>query len=246
MDESLAETRITMIKTSAGWDVMVDPLSSRMKRDGQVVSNPLKDFMSKLKLTYKLDHEGHILDVEGYEGFVDGLKNEFPDFAQQLLKIMDLEALKQQAIIEWNGSIGDFAGEIVRIGDVWEGTIPFVSPNGLSADYETKIHFKVLEPCAQTQCLRIEQEYSSDHVDTSATTKALKSVLETASPGRSDLLPTTKELSIQGKVTRLIDPKTMLVYYEEMERTMQMAMDSPEGGSIPTSMKEKRIYELKY
>ena len=55
-----------------------------------------------------------------------------------------------------------------------------------------------------------------------------------------------KGSSIKGKATRLIDPSTMNIYKEEVERIIHMEMDIPGAGQIPVKMIETRSYDYVY
>ncbi len=249
VDEAVSKTKITMNRTDTGWDVVTEPVSTVMKRDGREIENPFVDVLSKLTVTYKLDPEGHILDIEGYEAVVDALKSQFPPpLGQQFAKTMNSGILKEKATSEWNSSVGDFVGKTVQIGDIWSAAVPYTLPDGSVLEYNVMTKFQALEPCAQTQCVRIEQVSANEDADLSFVNETLKDAAEAARQTGEQNVPEirAKDSTMEGRSVRLIDPKTMLIYHEEVERTTTIMVDFPQVGVVPTTMKEKRLYEFEY
>ena len=54
------------------------------------------------------------------------------------------------------------------------------------------------------------------------------------------------QAEISGTVNRLINPSTMLIYEESMERTIKMTADVPTIGPTTMEMHETREYEYQY
>jgi hypothetical protein len=247
VDETVATAKITLRKTEEGWDIIVQFLTAVMKRNGQVVESPIFELLSKLVITYKLDQKGILKDIIGYEELTN---IPFPpQVAKKVAPLLNAEALKQKAIVEWNGRIGDYLGKTISLGDSWESVAPITLPNGINLSYKIKTYFKTMEPCGNIKCLRIEQNYESDvkgiaektnEVINSLTKKVEQNSLQEELPVIKD------QASIQGTVTRLIDPNTMLIYQEELERTMFMEMEIAGTGRVPTKIVEKRIYDFEY
>ena len=66
LDESISTTKITMTKTKTGWDLLAEPQSISMTRNGKNIDNPMLSLLSSAVIKYKLDSDGNIVDVEGY------------------------------------------------------------------------------------------------------------------------------------------------------------------------------------
>ena len=108
-----------------------------MKRNGQEVNNPIIGLLSKVTITYKLDKEGNLLDIVGYEKVMETLNSQFPsEVVEKLSPMLNTEALKQRDISEWYGRIGDYINKKISIGDVWEYEVPFTLPNGIDLNYK--------------------------------------------------------------------------------------------------------------
>jgi hypothetical protein len=49
-----------------------------------------------------------------------------------------------------------------------------------------------------------------------------------------------------GSGERLVDPATMLFYSETLTRTIQVPMEVPGQGKVPTTLEEKKTYHFDY
>ncbi len=249
LDESVSTTKITITKTESGWDVLSEPRSISMKRNGEEINNPIVSLLSSAVLTYKLDSDGTIINVEGYEPFIKGISEQIaPEVFKQLAPILNTEALESKEIVEWNGRIGDFAGVEVEIGDSFMADVPYQLPNGTTINYSVQTNIAALVPCGDNKCVRIEQFYDSQADNMAKMTGDVVSNLAEAT-GVEVNNPSSQEntATIQGNVIRIIDPKTMLVYEEESTRTITMEIAIPETeGLVPVKTSEIRKYEFEY
>jgi hypothetical protein len=250
LDESESITKVEFKKVKDGWEVLATPVSAVMKRNGQVIQSPVVDLLSKLTITYILDKNGHITDVRGYEKLISMINSKFPpQVAQKLSSLINSDLLKQKEITEWNGRIGDYLGKSISIGDTWNFSAPFQLPNGKSLNYNVKILFSSLEPCGRNKCVKIDQVFDSaaDGLSSFAS-EVVKTISVGVEEDQEKKMPENgnNNSTIQGKITRLIDPSTMLIYKEELDRIIEMEMEIPGVGKLPAIMTEKRIYEFDY
>jgi hypothetical protein len=230
--------------------MIAQPMTAEMKRDGEIVNNPVVELLADITIIYKLDSQGAINEIVGYEKLPSMISAQVPpQIANQLSQLLNPDTLKQKEVSEWNGRIGDFLGKTVSINETWEHDIPYTLPNGVNLNYSIRTLFASEEKCGKAQCLRIEQVYDSEAEGIAeVVTGIVESVAEAAKPGSSDNMPKIEEgdSSIKGEAVRLIDPATMLIYHEESQRTMEMKMEMPGVGQVPTKMIEKRVYEFDY
>ena len=78
MDDTLSETRVTCKKTLDGWDIDSQPVNRIMYRNGNEVKNPLLSLLSGFVITYRLDKDGYIRSVEGYEKVLETIDSQYP------------------------------------------------------------------------------------------------------------------------------------------------------------------------
>jgi len=246
MDESISVTHITMKKTQDGWDLIARPGEFEMKRNGQLINHPVASLLSKITLTYKLDQEGYLYDIVGYEKVIEAFYQQIPpEMVESLKPLINVEMLKQKESAEYNGRIGDFIAETVSPGDQWEYPAPFTLPNGEEVEFYITTHFKEMEGCGRSDCIRIEQIYDSD---SESLADLITDVTQSVAENIEKDVPTiaARNSSIRGKAVRLIDPSTMLIYEEEIERTMVFDMEVPEEGRVQMKVVEKRLYQYEY
>lgn len=250
MDDTLSVTKVTCKKTVDGWDIDSQPLSRTIMRNGKELKNPLLDLLSGFVITYKLDMNGELKDILGYEKVVETIHSQYPsDVADGLTSSLDVDSLKQREFSEWNGRIGNFINKEFSIGDVWEFKTPFTLPNGVNLTYKGKTHFKELVMYKDIKCVLIEQTYDSTGEGMS---DLINDVAQSVSKGEEDdknvlsLKESKVSSSIKGKLTRVIDPATMHIYREDAERIIYMEMDIPGAGRIPVKITETRSYEYEY
>jgi hypothetical protein len=249
MDDTLSETRVTCKKIEDGWDIVSQPISRIIMKNGKEVKNPLLNLLSGFKITYRLDADGDIEDVLGYEKVEEAVKSHYPEkVVEGMSPALDIDALKRREISEWNGRIGNYLNKEFSIGDVWEFETSYVLPNGVKLTYRVKTRFKELVQHKNKKCILIEQTYDSTGRGVG---DLVNDVAEPASIGEDSRNSVSLKAgkagsSIKGKVTRLIDPSTMNIYMEKAERTIIMEMDMPGVGKIPVKITETRSYDYVY
>jgi hypothetical protein len=224
VDRLESETEISLRRSGEGYVMTAKPISLKMTTDGRPAPDPVSEMLRGVVLTYRIDRDGQIQGIDGYGGLVERARQSFPpQVAEALAPLLSEQALVARETAEWNGRIGDFAGNDFAIGDSVDAEVPFTLPNGDALVYLMRISFPRLEDCAAGSCVRVEQRYDSD------------SLAATASGSR-----------ISGSASRLIDPRTMLIYGEVVTRTISMTMDVPGQGPVPTTLKEERSYSFAY
>ncbi|HWM93254.1 MAG TPA: hypothetical protein VN493_21000 [Thermoanaerobaculia bacterium] len=137
--------------------------------------------------------------------------------------------------MRWAGRISDFTGQSFELGSSWTAEVPFALPSGEEIQFYTRTEIAEKVRCGDKDCVRIRFRYDSDASAMGA--KIGQSVSEIAK-GVGGPEVQIKKMTFTGGGERLIDPATMLIYSETLERTMNM-----EGMGIST---EKREYTFDY
>ncbi|MGD9162930.1 MAG: hypothetical protein PVG39_31275 [Desulfobacteraceae bacterium] len=249
MEDILSVTRVTCKKTEDGWDINSRPVSRVMMKNGKEVKNPLLALLSEFVITYKLNRDGDLEDIIGYEKMAETFKSRYPDkLVEGLPSLIDIDAIKRREFSEWNGRIGNFLNREFSIGEVWESETPFTLPNGVELTYRVKTRFKEQVQHKNIRYILIEQTYDSTGEGIADLMNDVAESVSAETDKKQDVMPRvrSKGSSIKGKVTRIIDPSTMNIYKEDIERTIIMEMDLPGAGHIPVKMIETRSYEYEY
>lgn len=234
-----------MQKTATGYSLKSTLRDMTFTRNGQVVTEPFFEAMLGMTMEYQLDAQGHIQDITGLGSVIDKMLANIPEMPPSVKELLSEDAMKKKSVVEYNGRIGDFIGKEYEIGDVWTSESQFTLPDGTTIDYLTMIRFRDTEPCGKTQCVRVEYVYDADPA---VLKNFVADIFEDLDEGAKMYLTnmSTSAVKISGSGKRLIDPQTMLIYDEELKRTIVMPMNIPGRGEIPMVMTEERLYEFEY
>ena len=245
-DDTLSETKVICKKTKDGWDIESHPVNTTMMRNGEEIKSPLLALLSKFVITYKVDNNGDLKDITGYDKVLEAAKSLYSQgVAENLTSMLNIDTLKQRDFSEWNRRIGYFLNKGFNIGDVWEYDAPYVLPNGTKLNYKVKTLFKKMVPYKNIRCVLIEQTFDSTGEGLAGIANDVAKLF--SKKGDNAQIKASKTgSSVKGKVTRLIDPSTMNIYKEEAERTIHMEMDLPGAGKIPVEVVENRTYDYDY
>ena len=224
-DESLVTTRVIFNKTDQGWNIVTTPLEIEMKRNGKAVENPVFQILRNNPVTYELNKKGKIKNVSGYGDISERILKSFDnELGPKLSKLFDKDAMKKKAIAEWNLRTGDYVGKEVKNGEQWNKKEDFILPDGSSFKYDVKINFFLNEKYKDKDCVKILMIYS----------------------GKEPLKEKKYNAVIKGEAQVLVDPFTMMIYFQKVERDILMDVNIKENKRIPVRITEKRIYSYQY
>jgi hypothetical protein len=244
-DVNVTKAQIAIRKKPDGYAATAKLLSNVMTRDGEALHHPVLSAMADLEITYELDREGRLTAVRGFESLKNRIRDKFdPQTAMKLSALFTEEAMVNREEAEWNGRIGNFVGRTVELGDVWTETEEFPLPTGKTTAFHTATKFAEEKKCGGSDCLRIEFFY---HSKPSALEKLVgKTLGELMEAAGAEGEAEVSGLEITGSGERLIDPDTMLIYAERIERDVKAQMEVPEHGLVTAVTKETREYEFDY
>jgi len=248
LDESVLSTKISITKTQSGWDALAESKVLSIKRNGEVIDNPIASLLASTVIAYKLDANGKILNIGGYEALIEAVSKQLPpEVYKQLTPILNIEAMKAKDIAEWNGRISEFVGAEVKVGDSFVANTPYQLPNGSAISYVVRTRIAAIVPCGKKKCVRIEQTYDTQADNLAKLSgEVVSNISQTITPELQKSNADNNTATIQGTITRVIDPKTMLIYEESANRTIVMRMDISGKGLVPVKTKESRKYEFIY
>lgn len=245
-DRSEAKTAVSIKRSGDEYLIAATPLSNTMTRDGKAVQDPISALLHGLSITHVIDANGQVKEIRGYETLAERMSKGLPpEIVKALAPLLNEKTMVARETAEWNGRIGEFAGKTITIGEPTDTEVPFRLPSGESLKYYMRTTVRGLEPCPAGMCARIEMTYNSD---ASQLGKAVgKTIVNLAAAAGKDL-PDTKvtQSDVSGSASRLIDPKTMLLYGEKLARSVTMQMTVPGKGKVPTRMSETREYSFDY
>jgi hypothetical protein len=248
-DEVEAKSEGIFKRAGTGFEFAQRTLSSAMRRNGSLVDDPVISLLAQVPFTSIISAEGELTDARGFEK-VEALVTSrlTAQVAAALAPVLSQAALAGRAKAEWNARYADFAGAKLKIGDVIDAQEPQPLPTGGTLIYTVRTTFPRWEPCPAGYCVRIEQRYESDAkaIAELATSLSRNLVAAASAPASASVSAESSGARVSGSLSRVIDPNTMLIYSEQVERTLTMHMQIPGKGLKPVTQHEVRAYRHTY
>lgn len=231
-----------------GFEYLPKTISSTMRRNGAVINDPISGLLSNLQVTYVISKGAEATDIRGFGEVEQMVKSTMPaQMAAALAPILNEASLVAQQKAEWNSRYFDFADGTFKVGDVIDVQAPQRLPNGETINYTIRTSFPSWEPCPAGSCIRLMQIYESDAAELA---KLIEGIVGSVANAASapQIAPKVEKgaTRITGSLSRLIDPKTMLIYSEQVKRTISMRVQVPGQGILPTVQEESRTYTYTY
>lgn len=245
-DEIVIETSIGIKKTDKGYSVSTQPIKMNSKRNGKEFFNPMFFFLTNIPTVGEIDKHGSMTNVSGFETLIPRAKKELPpEVIDQLILVANEESMINKTKAEWNARISDFAGQTVQLGEFFSGEGKFPLPNGETVTFFSAVKVSDTVNVNGIQCVKIRFKNSSNPADLTKFLDKQLDELKTIYDFSANKEVDTKVL-ITGEGYRIIDPKTMLIYYEINNRSIDI-IDSEIGAeSREVSTIETKEYRYEY
>lgn len=253
VDVTTSRERVMITKTDSGYSAAFETLSTEMTRNGErlpTAQNAAMQAITQLPLTLRLDASGRLTAIDGIEGVqkaVDAML-QGPDQASAD-RLAELRESMKAGIVsgvtaEWNNRIVDFVGKTADCGDVWVGQGETESPFG-KISLAVKTYFGNPVVMDRHNCMKLGFSYASDQ---KSIKQFMANVMGMVAKSARGGMPTAKVIgaAVIGKGYRIVDPSTMLIYSEELHRTLTMTMRLPTGGDVISTYSESRVYSYDY
>jgi hypothetical protein len=243
-DVSETKSRETVSKTRDGFAIKSKFIHSTISRNGQPIANPISAAMEGLEVTFTVGKDGQLREIKGFSGIIDAVKSKFPGpVAQMMIPLFNEDSLVQRERAEWNGRYGGFVGKTVEIGDVWVGEDDYPLPSGGNAKFYSATTFDSIVDCGGKKCVLVKFIYDSSSQDLAKLVGEVANGLAQAAGADSGVVQLTSGVKISGSGERIVDPFTMIIQSEKIERTIKLEMDIAGQGPQPATMHETREYK---
>ena len=238
---SEAKTKVTIDNTPGGYSVTFIPISFTITQDGKPREDPILSFLQNITVTYELDVEGQLVKIRGFEGTIEKLKASLPgELPPTVAALLSEETIINRAAQDWDARIGSYVGVDAEIGDVWAGVEETPLPMGGTVAFYSVTKLVEQVKFDDVDCVRLEFSFNTDG-------EGLKDFMgdmweDLAEMADMKAAPSLSNAKIAGKGERIIDPATMLIYSETVERTTKMMMAVPGQGEVEMTSVDKREY----
>ncbi|MBP9854779.1 MAG: hypothetical protein KBD53_07925 [Candidatus Omnitrophica bacterium] len=238
--------KVVIKKDEKGYLLMAKPFLVTMTRDGHLVPESNLKLMLGINYVLHLDAKGLFLNIDGFEEFVNILKAELPeDIAKEALKNINVEAMIDKEEDEYSNRIGDLIGREIKVGDTWYMDGKSILPDGNTVDYTSVYRLKEMVSCGATRCAKIEYHYDANPA-------GLRTIINEFYTGLDEKMGerlrgmNSVDTKFFGNGTRLVDPKTMLIYLEDMHEVTEVPMTLANNAKISMMLTENKHYGYKY
>ncbi len=239
-----ARSRIVIRRTPGGYFWAQTLLSLEMTRDGKKVPRAAFSQLEGLSVTYELDEDGRFLKADGTGVIAERMRKMAPPAVSDwLASLLGEQNLAANAAHEWDARIGSFSGSEARPGEVRSGSQRMPVPGGGAATFLTTTRIDGLVMCGTGSCARISFAFSSSDPEITAMIGKVTGDLWRMT--RSGTTPQVQDLRIEGEGERLIDPDTMLIHSERVDRMTTVRLTAPSGAATGT-IRETREYSYEY
>ena len=238
---SEGKQKVTIDKTPGGYSITFMPISFTMTQDGKRREDPILSFIQNITAMYELDVDGQLVKIRGFEGTIEKLKASRPaEVPPTVAALLSEETFINRAAQEWDARIGSYVGVDAEIGDVWTGVEETPLPMGGTMAFYSVTKFAEQVKFNDVDCVRLEFSFNTD-------AEELKNFMgdmweDLAEMADMEAAPSVSNTKIAGKGERIIDPATMLIYSETVERTTKMTMAVPGQGEVEMTSVDKREY----
>ena len=238
---SEGKQKVTTDKTPGGYSVTFMPISITMTQDGKPREDPILSFVQNITVIYELDVDGQLIKIRGFEGIIEKLKASLPgNLPPTVAAVLSEETFINRTTQEWDARIGSYVGMEAEIGDVWAGVDETPLPMGGTMAFYSVTKFAEQVKFNDVDCVRLEFSFNTD-------AEELKDFMgdmweDLAEMADMEAAPSVSNTKIAGKGERIIDPATMLIYSETVERTIKMTMAVPGQGEVEMTSVDKREY----
>lgn len=247
-DEAETITEATFSRVGDGFEYSPKTKSSTFRRNGTPINDPILALLSGVQVTYVISRGGEAIDVRGFGEVEHLLKSTMPpQVAAALAPVLNEASLVAKEKAEWNARYSDFAEGTFKVGEVFDVQAPQRLPNGETINYTIRTSFPNWEPCPAGTCIRLTQIYESDAAELAKLVDGVVGrVISAASAPQMGPKLEVGATRITGSLSRLIDPRTMLIYSEQVRRIVSMRIQVPGQGLLPSVQEEFRTYTYSY
>lgn len=229
--------RVEKRKTTDGFTLTERLVSAQASHDGEATANPILAALREVDIVKEVSQSGAIHNVRGHERILEALAAKFPEEVAELSAAIDPDGMAGQQKSEWEAAVTRFAGKQARIGDIWKGSEALALDGQAEAKALASIRFERFVTCGERQCVQLELTFGSE---VEAAGGEVANVFEDSAHNKGQWAGQTGSTvtAVSGNGERVIDPATMDLVSEKIERTIRMLVDVPGEGKLPMVIRE--------
>lgn len=240
-DVSRKKSRVAVHRTEEGFENAVTVLSSRFEHEGHPIASPLFAAMEDLELTYRLDADGRLLGVTGYEKLADALKAKFPPaVSQAMAPLLDYRSVRLRDEAQYRQRHEEFLGRRFTPGAVQASAKAYALPYGGTIPL-----YVVTETRRQDGGrLELRQTFGSDAEKLAAAHAAVDADDLRAAAKNIEAAPPKRyaAASVEGAGETVLEPDTLFIVSRNSSADIELEILQPPKEPLKVSMREVRKY----
>lgn len=240
IDSAIVKGQGSLFRVKSGYRLREKNLSLSMRRDGQVVDDPMLKLLTGLTVITDLDSLGFATAVRGYEQITTRIDSSMsPDQAAAVKRVVKPEAVADRDLDEWNRRMIRLLGRQVEIGTLYFDTTSISLPNGQSFPAYCATHVRDTVTIGNVPCVKVL--FTTDlTLEGLSTTSGLP--LEALTRGFLDIdasaAAVKPDAEMHTRAETLVEVSTMLIRGETSNRKLRFFMLDRSNTKVPISVDE--------
>ena len=239
-------SRIRVERLDEGFSNRTTILSVTLLRNGSNVSSPVFSAMSNLELDYRLDDEGNLVGITGYDQLPAATRATLPEsLAKTLTGLLDYTSIQRAEENAYRRIYGALPGRSLETGVAVASAATHVLPFGGSLPLYAVDILERRTDAAET--LKLTRRYHTDPVALAGEFEAIaESDLLATANGLQTMVPEGQSaVSVQGSVETLLDSDGLLVASQTATLEYNLSLSQSSGDPVEVQVRETGRFSVK-
>ena len=232
-------SRVRVQRSEEGFSNQTTILSVTLLRNGANVSSPVFSAMSNLELDYRLDDEGELVEITGYDQLPAATRAKLPEsLANTLTGLLDYKSIQQADEEAYRRIYSALPGSSLETGVAIASAATHRLPFGGSVPLYA---VDVLErQTDEAETLKLTRRYDTDPVALAGEFEAItESELLAAADGLQSMVPEGQsDVSVHGSVETLLDSDGLLVASQTATLEYNLSLSQATGDPVQVQVLE--------
>ena len=239
-------SRVRVERLEEGFSNRTTILSVTLLRNGSNVSSPVFSAMSNLELDYRLDDEGNLVGITGYDQLPAATRATLPEsLAKTLTGLLDYTSIQRSEENAYRRIYGALPARSLETGVAVASAATHVLPFGGSLPLYAVDILERRTDAAET--LKLTRRYHTDPVALAGEFEAIaESDLLATANGLQTMVPEGQSgVSVQGSVETLLDSDGLLVASQTATLEYNLSLSQSSGDPVEVQVRETGRFSVK-
>ena len=239
-------SRVRVERLEEGFSNRTTILSVTLLRNGSNVSSPVFSAMSNLELDYRLDDEGNLVGITGYDQLPAATRATLPEsLAKTLTGLLDYTSIQRAEENAYRRIYGALPARSLETGVAVASAAMHVLPFGGSLPLYAVDILERRTDAAET--LKLTRRYHTDPVALAGEFEAIaESDLLATANGLQTMVPEGQSgVSVQGSVETLLDSDGLLVASQTATLEYNLSLSQSSGDPVEVQVRETGRFSVK-